>query len=114
MNKIDKAIADLESRERVESYMYDEVANKYGCSRSAVSRRWRGVSRPRADRVAESRAIHPQQERGLIEYLTELYLKGLPPTQEIMRNFASEIAGRELLQSWVDNFLNRNQDEIFT
>jgi hypothetical protein len=39
MNKVDKAIADLESRDRVESYMYDEVAKLYGCSRSAVSRR---------------------------------------------------------------------------
>jgi hypothetical protein len=37
MNKVDNAIADLESRDHAEPYMYDEVAHEYGCSRSAVS-----------------------------------------------------------------------------
>jgi hypothetical protein len=96
MNKVDKAIADLESRDRAESYMYDEVADKYGCSRSAVSRRWRGVLRPRADGVADSLALPPLQERELIEYITKLHFEGLAPTREIVRNFRTEIARREL------------------
>jgi DNA invertase Pin-like site-specific DNA recombinase len=78
--------------------MYDEVADTYGCSRSAVSRRWRGVSRPRADGVADSLALPPPQERELIEYITKLYFQGLAPTREIVRNFDTEIARRELLK----------------
>ena len=114
MNKVDKAIADLESRNRVESYMYDEVADTYGCSRSAVSRRWRGVSRPRADSVADSLALPPPQERELIEYITKLHFEGLAPTREMVRNFGTEMAGRELSKRWVDRFIDRHHDELFT
>ena len=32
----------------------------------------------------------------------------------MLRNFATEIAGRELSISWVDRFLDRNYDELFT
>jgi hypothetical protein len=37
ISKVDKAIANLESRDQVELYMYNEVADTYSCSRSAVS-----------------------------------------------------------------------------
>jgi hypothetical protein len=94
--------------------MYDEVADTYGCSRSAVSQRWRGVSRPRADSVADSLALLPPQERELIEYITKLYFEGLAPTREIVRNFGTEMAGRELLKRWVDRFINCYYNKLFT
>jgi hypothetical protein len=37
MNKVDNAIADLELRDHVEPYVYDEVANEYGRSGSAAA-----------------------------------------------------------------------------
>jgi hypothetical protein len=39
MNAIDEEIEDLESRDRVDKHMFGEVALKYDCSGSAVSRR---------------------------------------------------------------------------
>jgi len=39
MNKVDKTIADLESRDQVESYMYNKVTKTYSYSYSKVS--WR-------------------------------------------------------------------------
>jgi hypothetical protein len=94
--------------------MYNEVADMYGCSRSAVSRRWRGVLRPRADSVADSLALPPPQERELIEYITKLHFEGLAPTREMVRNFGTEIARRELSKRWVDRFINCHQDKLFT
>jgi hypothetical protein len=114
MSKVNKAIADLESRDQVESYMYNKVADTYSCSRSAVSQRWRGVSRPRADSVADSFALPPPQERELIEYITKLHFEGLAPTREMVRNFGTEMARRELSKRWVDRFINRHYDKLFT
>jgi hypothetical protein len=96
MNKVDKAIAVLELRNRVESYVYGKVAETNGCSCSAVSQRWRGVSRPRADSVADSLALLLPQGRELIEYITKLHFEGLAPTRKMVRNFGMEMAGREL------------------
>ena len=58
------------------------------------------------------RAIPPQQELELVQYITELHKVGLSPTREMIRNFASEVAGRELHISWVDRFLHRHPDHL--
>jgi hypothetical protein len=112
MSAIDKAIEDLESRDRVDKHMYGEVALKYGCSRSAVSRRWRGVSRTKEARDNEKQVIPPPQELELVQYITDLHLNGLAPTREMIQNFSSEIAGRDVSMSWVERFLHRNHDHL--
>jgi hypothetical protein len=110
MNAIDKAIEDLESRNQVDKHMYGEVALKYGCSRSAVSRRWRGVSHAKAASDGGKQVIPPQQELELVQYITGLHKDGLAPTREMIRNFGSEVAGTAVLMSWVERFLHRHQD----
>lgn len=114
MNAIDKAIEYLESLDSGEQFSYQEVANRFGCSRSAVSRRWRGVSRDKATFDGERQALHPQQELELVQYITELHKVGLSPTREMVRNFGSEVAGRELHISWVDRFLHRHHDHLIS
>jgi hypothetical protein len=100
MSAIDKAIEDLESREQVDSHMYGEVALKYGCSRSAVSRRWRGVSRTRTTRDGEKQVIPPQQELELVQYIIDLHKNGLAPIREMIQNFGLEVAGTAVSKSW--------------
>jgi len=51
-----------------------------------------------ANSVVDSLTLPPSQERELIEYITKLYFKGLTPIREIVRNFKTEIARRELLK----------------
>jgi hypothetical protein len=112
MAPIDKAIEDLESRDHVDCHMYGEVALKYGCSRSTVSRRWRGVTRSKTTGDQEKQVIPPQQELELVQYITDLHVNGLAPTREMIQNFGSEVAGRAVSMSWVDRFLHRNHDHL--
>jgi transposase-like protein len=112
MNAIDKSVEYLESLDKGEHFVYQEVANQFGCSRSALSRRWRRVSRDRATADGDQQAIHPQQELELIQYITELHKVGLSPTRQMVPNFESEIAGRELSMKWVERFLHRNHDSL--
>jgi hypothetical protein len=114
MNAIDKAIEDLESRDEVDKFIYKEVAAKYGCSRSAVSRRWRGVSQSKTASDGERQLIPPQQELELVQYIEDLHKNGIPPTREMVQNFGSEVAGRDVSMSWVDRFIRRNCSHLIT
>src|SRR3954463_6294004 len=53
MTAIDKALAAIESRELGDKIIYQQYADKYNVSRSALSRRHQGVSRSRADYTAD-------------------------------------------------------------
>ena len=99
MSVIDKAIEDLESREPGEQWTYHEVSDKPGCSRSALSRRWRGISRDKNTKCTTQQALTPQQELELVDYIHHLTVNGLPPTREMVQNFASYIAHEELSKS---------------
>jgi hypothetical protein len=112
MAAIDKAIEDLESRDRVDNHMHGEAALKYGCHRSAVSRRWRGFSRTKTASDQMKQVIPPQQELELIMYISNLHVNSLAHMIEMIRKFGSEVAGRGVSMSWVDRFLHRNHDYL--
>ena len=96
MNAIDKAVEYLESLDEGEQFLYQKVADQFGCSRSALSRRWRRVSRDRATADGDQQALPPQQELELVQYIIELHKVGLSPTREMTRNFRLELARKEL------------------
>jgi hypothetical protein len=79
---------------------------------SALSRRWRGVSRDKATYDGQQQALHPHQEKELVQYVCELHKQGLALTRDMIQNFGSEIAGRAVSISWVDRFLHRNHDDL--
>ena len=107
MDPISSAIKDLESQEPGKQLSYQALADKWGCSRSAVSRRHRGVSSTREDHYANMQALTPPQELQLVQYIKELNSHGLPPTNEMIYNFASEVAGNLLGPTWVSRFIDR-------
>jgi len=85
----------LKSLKLGESPNYTQVAQKYGCERSTLSRRHRGVQGTHATKTENERLLTSIQEKELIIYINGLTTKGLPLTKQIVRNFASEIAGKE-------------------
>jgi hypothetical protein len=114
MSAIDKAIEDLESCDQLDRHLYEGIALKYGCNRSAASRRWRGVSRTKTTRDGKKQIIPPQQELELLQYIEELHKAGLPPTREMIQNFGTKLAGREVSMSWVTHFLYRSHDHLIS
>jgi hypothetical protein len=49
------------------------------------------------------------QERVLINRLTEC---GIPPTSQMVKNFAEEMIGRAVGKNWVGQFCRRHQSEL--
>jgi hypothetical protein len=112
MAPIDDALAALESREEDASFSYRQVAKKFGCSRTTLARRHQGLARPRAEVSADQQLLSPQQEAELVQSIEGLTRRGLPPTRSMVRNFAREVAKREVGDGWVTRFLTRQNSNL--
>jgi hypothetical protein len=91
---------------------YQKVADQCNVSRSTVSRRDRGITIPRAEADQQQRKLDAQQERELCAYIEELTERRLPPTRQMIQNFASEIAQERVGDTWVQDFLHRHTEEL--
>ena len=114
MSSIQAALAAIESLGPGEKINYTQIAKTYGVVRSTLTRRHQGVSTSRATRYENQQALHPQQEVELLRYIERLTRQGLPPTRAMIRNFASQVAQREVGVNWVDRFVQRHPDELIS
>jgi hypothetical protein len=111
MNPIQEAIREIDSREEGATFSYTQVAKKYGVDRRTLARRHQGQTQPRE---LAHLSIHPQHETELVQYIKGLTKRRLPPTRTIIRNFASDLAGKDVSNSWVTRFLNRNASHLIS
>jgi hypothetical protein len=74
----------------------------------------RYITSSKKNGMGKQQTLHPTQELELCRYISELTVKGLLPTREMFKNFASAAAGRCLHNSWVQRFLHRNQDYLIS
>lgn len=111
MGSIDAALAALESGE---SENIAEIARNYDVDRTTLWRRYRGITESRAVRDAQQQLLTEQEESELVEYINELTNKGLPPTHQMVRNFAAEIAKSVPGKNWVERFLQRHIEELLS
>jgi hypothetical protein len=114
MDPILSAIEFLESRELGEHFSYTKVAAQFGVNRSTLSRRHRRVTEPLNVKNSNQQALRPQQELELVRYIKKLTKRGLPPTREMIKNFASSIAHQQVSESWVTRFINRYPDQLIS
>ena len=112
MSSIFNALEDARAESADRSICYQEVADKLGVSRSTVSRNDRGVTLPRAIADAERWKLSPQQERELCEYIEVLTARHLPPTRQMVQNFASKIAHDYISNAWVTRFINKHSNTL--
>ena len=106
-DRIELAIADLESQE---SLNYAETAKKWNIDRSTLSRRHRGVTGSKDDQYSYAvKALTNEQENVLVRYINDLSARGLPPTSQIVKNLAEELANRRLSHVWVGRFVKRKK-----
>jgi hypothetical protein len=91
MDPIQKAIEDIESREEGASFTYHEVGKGLGCNRTTLSQRHQGLQRPCEEVCQHRQLLNPQQEHELVLYIERCTRRGLPPTQEMIQNFAETV-----------------------
>ena len=93
-DRIELAVADLESQE---SLNYAQTAKKWNVDRSTLSRRHRGITGSKQDQYSyTAKTFTDVQENVLIRYINDLSARGLPPTSQIIRNLAKELAGKDI------------------
>ncbi|KAF4287008.1 hypothetical protein CNMCM8689_001357 [Aspergillus fumigatus] len=114
MTLIEAALEAIELLEPGESINYTFFANKYGVSRSTLSRRHRGVQRSRDHQYEEQRILTNQQDKELIKYINKLTERGLFASHEMLRNFAKELTGKKPGKHWPGRFLKRHQDDLIS
>jgi hypothetical protein len=56
--------------------------------------------------------LSPQQELELVRYIQGLTERALPPTREMIQNFASSVSGFDHSDPWVSRFLSQNKDNL--
>jgi hypothetical protein len=90
--RINKVVAAIQ---RGEFIHFNNAADYYKCSRSAVSRRMRGLTKSK--KQANSfwhQCLTIEQEEVLIHRINLLTDQGMPLTSHIVRNLAEEIRGK--------------------
>lgn len=114
MDPIDAAVEALKSLKPGERPNISKVAREYGVERSRLSKRYHGVQGSCASKTENMRLLNNTQEKQLLQYIEKLCTRGLPPTREMIRNFAAEIAHQEPGKHWVDRFVERHQIDLIS
>ena len=106
MAPIDDALAAIESLKPGEQLVYQKIADQFGVDRSTLARRHRGVQAPLEIKNLNQQKLTLQQEAELVIYIEKLTARHIPPTREIIQNFASSVAQEPVSNSWVTRFIS--------
>ena len=108
--RIELAIADLESQEVPN---YSATAKVYNIERTTLQRRYNSQTVSQKAAMSECRQrLTNSQEEVLIGHINKLTDRGLPPTSQIVRNLAEEIAGSSVGKNWTSDFVQRHKDRL--
>ena len=114
MAPIDDALAEIKSLAPGEQFFYTKIADKFGVWRSTLTRRHKAETKSHASKIINQQKLTPQQEAELVRYIEELTARHLPPTREMIRNFASAIAQEPVSESWVTRFINEHSIHLIS
>jgi hypothetical protein len=112
MTPIEEALAAIESREPGDDLVYQEYADWFGVNRVTLARRHQGRQGSRATQIFNQKKLTLQQEEELVLYIGDLAKRGLPPTNAMIRNFASTIAHERVSEAWVVRFKHRHHNTL--
>jgi hypothetical protein len=114
MEPIEAALAFLGPYEPGKKYRYATVAKRFDCSRPTLSKRHRGVQNSRKVQYEKLQLLQPEQEEFLVKYINGLTRRALPPSKEMIRNFAREISAKEVGKHWAERFIARHGSDLIT
>ena len=92
MGAIEDAIEAIESREPGEDFTYRNIAKIFGVNRTTLARRHQGSQASRTVISTNQQKLSPEEELELVDYINRLTKRALLPTQEIIQNFALQVA----------------------
>jgi hypothetical protein len=72
MDPIEEAIKEIESLDPQETFLYAEIARKYGVVCTTLMRRHKEIHEPRTTRISKTQLLNPQQEDELSKYIEGL------------------------------------------
>jgi hypothetical protein len=111
MDPIQEAIEYIKSHEPGDDFSYTKVAAQFGVERSTLARRHQGVHDQRG---VSHRSLHPEREAELVRYIETLTERRLPPTKVMVQQFASQLAGKPVSETWVKRFLRRHPNHLIS
>jgi hypothetical protein len=111
---VKEALAELRALKPGESFSYRALAKKYGCCRSTLTRQHKQEVASHEDKALSQQLIHPRDEEELVQYIARLTERHLMPTRQMIRNFATPLAGKEPSDTWVSDLLRRHTDRLLT
>jgi hypothetical protein len=107
---IKQALAEIESSKDPN---YRAIAKKYKLTHTTLLRRAQGKTTSQAEFQSKvHQCLTNTQERLLIHQINRLTERGIPPTSQMVRNFAEEMIGRVVGKNWVSQFCQRHQSEL--
>jgi hypothetical protein len=107
---IDLALEDC-SKQLVPNF--SGTAKKYGVDRMTLTRRFRGTQTSYREARSENlQCLTLAQEEVLISFINKLTDRSMPPTSQIVKNCAEELAGQPVGKNWVSDFVKRYKDVL--
>ncbi|KAF1931753.1 uncharacterized protein M421DRAFT_417512 [Didymella exigua CBS 183.55] len=89
---LEEALAECDTCEDAEDTSWTEIAKTHRVVRSTLTRRYQRETRSREEQAITQQKLTPQQEEKLVKYIEELTAHHVPPTREVISNFASAVA----------------------
>jgi hypothetical protein len=84
------------------------IAEKYDVNITTLRRRFAGTQQSHRDAREETHnRLTLIQEETLIGLISDFTERHMPPTSQLVRNFAEELAGGPVRKNWVGSFTNR-------
>jgi hypothetical protein len=111
---LEEALQDCNTFESEDQIPWSKIAEKHGVVRSTLTRTYRRETRSREEQAIAQQKLTPQQEAELVKYIEELTGRRIPPTREMIRNFASAVAQEAVSESWVTRFINRHSIHLIS
>ena len=110
MEALETALASLELSDSID---YPQTAKEYGVDANTLRRRHKGKQVSRHQAAFESKSLLTEtQEQVLISHIKRLSERGIPPTSQMVRNFAVEIGKKRPGKNWIYGFNKRHTDEL--
>ncbi|KAF1922388.1 uncharacterized protein M421DRAFT_411722 [Didymella exigua CBS 183.55] len=92
-----------------DNILWSKIAEKHGVVRLTLTRKYIGKKKA----IAQQK-LTPQQEKELVIYIDKLTARHIPPTREMIANFASAVAQELVSESWVTRFINNNSIHLIS